>query len=163
MSALEFSIPITLRNCKRLQHFTMACYRNESVVNIFKEKCQHGPAERHFNVVNHDLTFEKFESHYRCELTAMNTVFLAENDSGPWTELADAMYSMPIRSILRSFPNTKYIKLICLPPEQQDGPQTSDSSQNQHPQNVFDIMMKAGNNLWQNPTARLPDKKESRY
>ena len=34
----------------------------QSGFNIFKEKCLHGPAERYFNVINHNLTFEKFES-----------------------------------------------------------------------------------------------------
>ena len=31
------------------------------VLNLSKEKCIHSPAERQFNVVNHKITFEKFE------------------------------------------------------------------------------------------------------
>ena len=96
---------------------TMACSQsqsNESVVHIFKEKCVHGLAERHFNVLNHDITFEKFECHYRCDIQTMNSVFLAEKETGPWTELGDTMYSMPVGSVMKVFPTTKYIKGRCL-------------------------------------------------
>ena len=66
----------------------------------------HGPAERHFNIVNHDITYEKFECRYRCEMNSVNDVFLAQNESGPKTELAECIYEMLIGALLQSFPNT---------------------------------------------------------
>lgn len=102
----------------------------------------HGPAERHFNVVKHDITFEKFESRYRCEMNSMNDVFLAENETGPWTELAECMYEMPIGALLQSFPNTKYIKLVCSPPESEPSEQQNEAT-GHATKNAFDILMAA--------------------
>ena len=49
----------------------------------------HGPAERHFNIVKHDITFEKIECQYRCEMNSVNDIFLAQKESGLCTELAN--------------------------------------------------------------------------
>ena len=77
--------------------FVSMAYSGASVLNISKEKCVHGPAERQFNVVTHEVTFEKFECNYRCMINSMNSVFMAdfsmaENANGLWTELSDSIY-----------------------------------------------------------------------
>ena len=33
--------------------------------------------------------------------------------TGSWTELSDSMYQMPMGAIIQTFPNNKYIKLVC--------------------------------------------------
>ena len=89
------SIRVKANDLKRLFNagvFVSMAYSGASVLNISKEKCAHGPAERQFNVVTHDITFEKFECNYRCAINSMNSVFMAENANGPWTELSDSMY-----------------------------------------------------------------------
>ena len=37
-------------------------YSAASILNISREKCVHGPAERQFNYVNHEVTFEKLNA-----------------------------------------------------------------------------------------------------
>ena len=61
---------------------------------------------------------------------AVNSVFWLKKETCPWTELGDAMYSMPVGSIFRTFPSTKFIKFICLPPEEEDGSEPN-NNQNQ--------------------------------
>ena len=75
--------------------FVSMAYSGASVLNISKEKCVHGPAERQFNVVTQEVTFEKFECNYWCKINSMNSLFVAENANGLWTELSDSMYQMP--------------------------------------------------------------------
>ena len=79
-------------------------YLGTSVLNISKEKCVHGPAERQFNVVTHQVTFEQFECKYRCMINSMNSVFMAENANGPLTELSDSMYQMQKKKSLPTLP-----------------------------------------------------------
>ena len=75
--------------------FGSMAYSGASVLNISKEKCVNGPAERQFNVMTHEVTFEKFECNYWCTINSMNSVFMAENVNGPLTELSESMYQMP--------------------------------------------------------------------
>ena len=77
--------------------------------NISKEKCIHGPAKRQFNVVTREVTFEKFECNYQCTKNSMNSVFMARNANGPWTELSDSMYQMPMGALIQTFPNILYL------------------------------------------------------
>ena len=84
--------------------FVSMAYLGASVLNISKEKCVHGPAERQFNVVAHKVTFEKFECNYRCTINSMNSVFMSGNAKGPWTELLDSMYQMQKKKTLPTLP-----------------------------------------------------------
>ena len=114
----EKSIRVKANDLKRLFNagvFLSMAYSGASVLNISKEKCVHGPAERQFNVVTHKVTCEKFECNYRCRINSMNSVFMAENRIGPWTELSDSMYQMPMGALIQTFLNNKYIKLVCSP------------------------------------------------
>ena len=42
--------------------FVSMVYSGASVLNILKEKCVPGPAERQFNVVTHEVTFENLNA-----------------------------------------------------------------------------------------------------
>ena len=58
----EKSIQVKANDLKRLFNtgvFASMAYSGASVLNISKEKCVHGPAERQFKVVTHEVTFEK--------------------------------------------------------------------------------------------------------
>ena len=82
----EKSIRVKANDFKRLFNagvFVSMAFSGDSVLNISKEKCVHGPAERQFNVVIHKVMFEKFECNYRCTINSMNSVFMAENAIGP--------------------------------------------------------------------------------
>ena len=107
----EKSIRVKANDLKRLFNtgvFVSMVYLGASDLNISKEKCVHGPAERKFNVVTHEVTFEKFECNYRCMINSMNSVFMAGNAIGPRTELPDSMYQMPMGALIQTFPNNKY-------------------------------------------------------
>ena len=94
----EKSIQAKANDLKRLFNagvFESMAYLGASVLNISKEKCVHGPAERQFKIVTHEVTFEKFECNYWCTINSINSVFKAENANGPWTKLSDSMYQMP--------------------------------------------------------------------
>ena len=122
--SVEKSIRVKAYDLKRLFNagvFVSMAFSRASVLNISKEKCIHGPAQRQFNVVTHEVTFEKFECNYWCTINSMNSVFMAENANGPWTELSDSMYQMPMGALIQTFPNNKYIKLVCSP-EPDPGP-----------------------------------------
>ena len=103
----EKSIRVKANDLKRLFNpgvFVSMAYSGASVLNISKEKSVHGPAERQFNVVTHKVTFEKFECNYWCTINSMNSVFMAENANGPWTELLDSMYQMRKKKFLPTLP-----------------------------------------------------------
>ena len=38
---------------------------------------------------------------------------MAANAIGQWTELLDSMYQTPMGALIQTFPNNKYIKLVC--------------------------------------------------
>ena len=78
----EKSIRAKANDLKRLfntEFFVSMVYSGTSVLNISKEKCVHGPAERQFNIVTHKIMFEKFECNYRRTINSMNSVFMAKN------------------------------------------------------------------------------------
>ena len=115
-------------------------------------------AKRQFNIVSHDITFEKFEARYMCDLNTQSDVFLSENETGPWTELADCIYQMPMGAILQTFWKTKY---VCSPPQHDAQPSGvhKESAQSSEPtKNAFDILMAAGHS-----SQKLPAKKVTRY
>ena len=117
----EKSIRVKDNDLKRLFNsgvFVSMAYSGASVLNISKEKCVHGLAERQFNVVTHEVRFEKFECNYRCTINSMNSVFMAENANGPWTELSDSMYQMPKKKKNKKInPYLPYLQKFRLKPE----------------------------------------------
>jgi len=119
-----------------------------SVVSIWKLKCKHAPEERIFSVVNHDKTFEKFESMYVCEGNMLE-ISLATKESGPWTCLDDNfldLYKAEMCVIFKTFPDTRYIKLKCVEPEPLDDTIQDAGTETTLPtRNAFDIMMAQGN------------------
>ena len=61
----EKSIHVKANDLKRLFNagvFISMAYSSPSVLNISNEKCVHGPAERQFNVMTHEVTFENLNA-----------------------------------------------------------------------------------------------------
>ena len=90
----------------------------------------------------------------------MNSDFMAEKTIGPLTELSDSMYQMPMGALIQSFPNNKYFKLVCSPPEPDPGPsdqQVEPTGQTKN--NAFDILM---SNQAAAASKKFPARKTSR-
>ena len=66
-------------------------------------------------------------------MESVNAVFLAEIEKGPWTELGETMYAMPFGSVFQSFPNTRFIKLVCLSPDKAEESATDQQTQQEPP------------------------------
>ncbi|KAK3099778.1 hypothetical protein FSP39_009503 [Pinctada imbricata] len=125
----------------------------------------HRGEERLISVVLNKETFESFEDKFVCPNSLLE-ISLSGDEKGPWSKLDDDvlsdLYKAPMGVLFKTFPQTKYIRLQCIPINedcQQDSTNNAITT-GSTPRNAFQVLMDASKSTTNHT---VPRKKRSRY